>query len=99
MKSSATSFRNKASNVNIPGTKVSFSNAQLLTSTGSSTLDFFLGNLIISLLCNLSFVFCLTEILFSSFLFLGGGLAIGTVCAIGKIQYNFVLLLIIGCSV
>lgn len=51
MKSSlpVTSFRKKGTDViNIPGTSVSFQNAQLLTSIGSSTLDFFIG---ISAIC------------------------------------------------
>lgn len=46
MKSSTslTNVRKPGNNaINIPGTKVSFQNAQLLTSTGSSTLDFFIG--------------------------------------------------------
>ncbi|PRD32690.1 UNVERIFIED_CONTAM: elp4 [Trichonephila clavipes] len=49
------SFRKKGTDsVNIRGTRVFTQNAQLITSTGSSTLDFFIG----------------------------GGLAVGTVCLI-----------------
>ncbi|XP_054719326.1 elongator complex protein 4-like [Uloborus diversus] len=56
-----TSFRKKGKEaLNIKGTRVSVQNAQLLTSTGSSTFDFFLG----------------------------GGLAIGTICLIEEDHYN-----------
>ncbi|GFS85907.1 elongator complex protein 4 [Nephila pilipes] len=55
------SFRKKgAESINIRGTRVFTQNAQLLTSTGSSTLDFFIG----------------------------GGLAVGTVCLIEEDCYN-----------
>ncbi|GIY73343.1 elongator complex protein 4 [Caerostris extrusa] len=56
-----TSFRKKGANsLNIRGTRISAQNAQLLTSTGSSTLDFFIG----------------------------GGLAVGTLCLIEEDLYN-----------
>lgn len=56
-----TSFRKKgADSLNIRGTRVNTQNAQLLTSTGSSTLDFFIG----------------------------GGLAVGTVCLIEEDYHN-----------
>ncbi|KAF8777685.1 Elongator complex protein 4 like protein [Argiope bruennichi] len=56
-----TSFRKKgADSLNVRGTRVSAQNAQLLTSTGSSTLDFFIG----------------------------GGLAVGTICLIEEDHFN-----------
>ncbi|GFX95271.1 elongator complex protein 4 [Trichonephila clavipes] len=55
------SFRKKGTDsVNIRGTRVFTQNAQLITSTGSSTLDFFIG----------------------------GGLAVGTVCLIEEDCHN-----------
>ncbi|KAG8193652.1 hypothetical protein JTE90_024015 [Oedothorax gibbosus] len=56
-----TSFRKKGTEtLNIRGTRIATQNAQLLTSTGSSTLDFFIG----------------------------GGLAIGTVCLIEEDRFS-----------
>ncbi|KFM82625.1 Elongator complex protein 4, partial [Stegodyphus mimosarum] len=63
MKQSETvsSYRKTGANTfNIRGTRISVKNSLLLTSTGSSTLDFFIG----------------------------GGLAIGTICLIEEDQYN-----------